>query len=450
MTALEVFFPNARLPELGKVKIGGLGAARTAAGGTSYRQPVKADCFTLTTLTRGPDVGGARGDLIPDADLMASLKEYASPDGKLRQLPIYVLSNDLDEVMQTAWVWYGGRTVAARSDGFKVTWFNDRATGRPLPTPLVEDWKPEYLELKTPNGKATLFKQHTVFNCVIAANAAKWGGVFKFRTTSVISARQMYAGLVHLATLTGGILVGLPLMLVVRPIQVAPEGKATTVYVVHVEMRGSDLQQIQIEAVKRATWQLENRKQVQSLQLEYRRLLLPPGQEAPADASEINEEFQPETAGDKPPAPPPDPYWTRVMQGEVVDVELEPTAPEAPVAKEPAAVDPAASVKPADDATDPAETLFEAPAAPQPPAPPSELRQRVNSVFRAIAKHRGTPFEKPWNAAMVKMGMDGETIEHFPEDRLAGLMVQANKVLAMNSIDASPYLPGGPEYQPLP
>ncbi|MBE3126654.1 MAG: ERF family protein, partial [Acidobacteria bacterium] len=105
----------------------------------------------------------------------------------------------------------------------------------------------------------------------------------------------------------------------------------------------------------------------------------------------------------------------------------------APVAKEPPAVDPAASGTPTDDATAPAETLFEARA-----AAPSELRQRVHSVFRAIAKHRGTPFEKQWNAAMAKMGTDGEIVEHFPENRLAGLMVQANRVLAMNSIDASP------------
>ena len=49
--------------------------------------------------------------------------------------------------------------------------------------------------------------------------------VYKFRTTSRISASQLVGSLVQLQQLTGGVLRGLPLQLVVRPIRVTPDGK---------------------------------------------------------------------------------------------------------------------------------------------------------------------------------------------------------------------------------
>ena len=41
-----------RLPELGKIKIGGLGQERQARSGGTYRQPVKDDHFTIKNLHR--------------------------------------------------------------------------------------------------------------------------------------------------------------------------------------------------------------------------------------------------------------------------------------------------------------------------------------------------------------------------------------------------------------
>ena len=84
-------------------------------GGT-YRLPRKDDHFTVTTLHRDKD-----GALIPDKALMAELAQYADPDGKIRQLPVCLLSDDLEDVIQTAWVWYVGKKVAARSDGVTLT-----------------------------------------------------------------------------------------------------------------------------------------------------------------------------------------------------------------------------------------------------------------------------------------------------------------------------------------
>lgn len=289
-----------RICELGKIKIGAKeDKVRKTATGKEWRAPVKLDHFLITTMQRT-----AGGDLVLDSDLMNRLKEkHGDKDGNLRQIPVMLLSNDIEDVMQSAFVFYNGKTVAARSDGKKVTWFYD-GTKR-LEKPTEEEWTKEMADSKNDRG-VPFFKLHSVFNCVIASNDSRWGGVYKFRTTSRITADQLYGSLLHLQSLTGGILVGLPLMLVVRPIQVAPEGKPTTVYVVHAELRGPDMQAIQSQALKIAEFQLQNTKRIQHAQIEYRKLLVAPGHETGDEAEAIIEEFTPEQLAAQE-APPTDP-----------------------------------------------------------------------------------------------------------------------------------------------
>ncbi len=285
-----------RVCELGKIKIGGLGEERQKSSGSgTYRMPEKHDCFTVTTLHRD-----AKGDLIPDAELMASLKDMADPDGKLRQLPISLLSNDLEDVMQAAYVWYQGKRLAGRGDGKTLTKFFDLGRQQWLATPDVRPWKPEYADLTGPDGKK-LFKLHVTLNCVIAAPSARWGGVYKFRSTSQITAEGLYGSFTQLRLLTGGQLRGLPLRLVVRPIQVSPEGKPITVYVVHAELRGPDLQAIQTLALERAKHEIDNAKQLGELQQQYRALLAAPGdRETEEEQAEVAAEFHPEPADGEP------------------------------------------------------------------------------------------------------------------------------------------------------
>jgi hypothetical protein len=149
------------------------------------------------------------------------------------------------------------------------------------------------MEWKTPKG-LPLFKLHSVFNCVIAAQEARWGGVYRFRTTSIISFRQLHGSLVHLSQLTGGILIGMPLTLVVHPIQVSPEGKPTTVHVVHVELRGGDMVELQRQALSYSEYRLKFADQIQSTTRQYRKLLSGPGMESQTEAKDIAEEFAPE------------------------------------------------------------------------------------------------------------------------------------------------------------
>lgn len=303
---LSDFF-SPRLTELGKVKIGGLGQERTSAKGSTYRQPEKHDYFTITTMNRTP-----KGDLAPDMELMNQLLQtHGSGEPRaLRQLPIRLLSDDIEDVMQSAYLWYGGKTLAARGDGKAVTWFNDPATGRRLAEPKTEPWDDALLDLRMPDTSrgpgAKLFKLHTTFNCVIAAKEARWGGVYKFRTTSIISGSQLYGSLVETLRLTCGVLVGMPLMLVVRPKMVAPDGKPTTIYVVHVELRGAEMRAIQDQALTQMRYAVEFKSEMEASKAQYRKMLAAPGEhESADDAGDINQEFQPETVGETVEKAPP-------------------------------------------------------------------------------------------------------------------------------------------------
>jgi len=327
MSNLDLMFPNARLTELGKIKVGGLGSVRQSAKGRAWRAPEKHSYFTITTMNRGPDQAGARGDLLNDTQLMDELKQnpaLCDENGNLVRLPIFVMSNDIGTIMQSSYVWYGGRTVGARTqiqgEGLVVTWFHDRTNGNKLAEPVTEPWNPDCLTLANSQG-ALLFKKHTVFNCIIASTSARFGGVYKFRTTSVITGDQLYSALVDLAGKCAGMLVGLPMYLFVAPRQVAPDGKPTTVYTVGLEMRGADLLELRNRAVEMAKALAGREEQMKEIEAQQRKLLVAPGMEPQAEAAEINEEFSPDTAHDEPPAPAEDADWIEIIdKGEIPEI----------------------------------------------------------------------------------------------------------------------------------
>lgn len=288
-----------RVTELGKIKIGKKEEQeRTTSKGATWRAPQKLDHFLITTTQRD-----GRGDLITDEALMQRLAtEHASDDGLLREIPITLLSDDIGEVFQSNYVYYAGRKVIARSDGETITWLCDPKTLEPLAEPRVAQNRDRWVETAKDGKGNRLFKPHGTLNCVIASASARWGGVYKFRTTSIISIEQLYGSLVHIQQLTGGVLQGIPLRLVVRPVEVSPDGKATTVYVVHVELRGSDLGEIQRQAVQLAQMRLTNARQLQAAKQEYLRLLRAPGENEPEDEqADVAEEFHPGPQNAKPP-----------------------------------------------------------------------------------------------------------------------------------------------------
>jgi len=291
MALLDLVRP--RVTELGKIKIGGKDEkVRQSKGGGTWRAPKKLDHFLITGMARTE-----AGDLVQDIELMDRLaQKHADADGKLRKLPIILCSNDIEDIMQARYVWYGGKRVAGRSDGKTVVWYGNPKTMKfRNEGPIEEPWKDEYLDLAGPNG-SKLFKLHSVFNCMIASDVARWGGLYKFRTTSRITASQLLGSMMHIHQLTGGVLRGLPMQLVIRPMMVEPDGKPTKVFVVHCELTGADLLAIRGCALELAKSEAENSRQLRTAQIEYRRLLSAPGEdETYEESTDVAEEFHPET-----------------------------------------------------------------------------------------------------------------------------------------------------------
>ena len=270
--------------EIGKIKIGGRGIARQSKSGGTYRQPEKYDHFVITTLFRDDKTE----NFVLDTPLMDALKDHADKDGKIRSIPILFGSNNLDEVMQTSYTWYIGKTCGARTDGQTITFFCDPKTGQRLPEPKEYKWHTDYLELPDPTSRQPkkLLKRFTTLNCMIASPAARFGGFYRFRTTSEISSRQLYGSLMHFAGPRGlcpGTLRGLPFRLVVRPMPVAPDGKPSIVQVVHVEYVNSDLKALQAAAHDQRKLELEGIQMVVAAAEQYKMLLASQKDDEPDD-----------------------------------------------------------------------------------------------------------------------------------------------------------------------
>jgi len=391
-----------RVTQLGHIKIGGLGASRQSASGGTWRMPRKDDHFTITTLHRSKE-----GDLIVDQLLMDQLlHEWADPtDGKLRQLPIRVLSDDINDVLQATYCWYTKKSCGARSDGRKVTWYQCPHLGPDFgalyPTPEVEDWdEVRHLAMRDNKGNP-LFKLHGVFNCIIAAKESRFGGVYRFRTTSVISVKQLYSSLLEIMALTGGVLTGMPLMLVVRPQNVSPAGQATTVYTVHCEIRGRDVAQLQQQALEQQRWALEHKAKMIATQTQYRALLCAPepAEEAAHIAAEFHAESQQIAAApanylDDTPAAPP----------------VEAAAPPVPVDPAPVAPAPPAPVPP--------------PPPPAPPAPPAG--KPVISAADVAALKQAIDL-CGFDIGRVLTALHLSSLDQFPAEHLAGLWYRINQ-----------------------
>lgn len=266
--------------ELGRVKIGGRGEKRKTKDGKIWYLPRKDDHFTITNMTREAE---GDGDFETDHVLMKELlADYGETDadGKryLRQIPVRALSDEIDDVLYASFAWYGNRECGARSDGKTVTWYRNPKTRAVCDPPKVEAFTEQHL-LMTDSTKYRnkLFKLHCNVSLVIASRTARFGGVYRFRTTSVISFKQMYASLLHIQQLTGGILMGVPLMMCIRPMQVNPEvggqRQGATIYVTHFEVRGPDLMRIQADTAKQAQFRLEYASRIREMQERSRALM---------------------------------------------------------------------------------------------------------------------------------------------------------------------------------
>jgi len=245
-----------RLAEVGKIKIGGKGAERKKTGGKSgtYQLPIRYDHFVITNTERGTD-----GNFVPDLELMEKIdprdnwkdgQEYAKP----KEIPIIFLFDDIDMNFRTEYAYYQGAKCLCRGDGeIAERMYLKAGKQTVLDIEELPDLIPTYKSVKIdvkagekhkiicdtekcqfaqPDAKgATRCKPSGVLSCMIPANM-NVGGVYRFRTHSWNTISNILASLELIKTITGGLLVGLPMKLQFLKKSTTDHGNVSVVNVV--------------------------------------------------------------------------------------------------------------------------------------------------------------------------------------------------------------------------
>lgn len=358
----------------GQIKIGGKKEQRaTRDGQGTWAPPRKDDHFTITKTIR--EGGDPNANLIVNTEIMTALVQqgWADDDGKIRRLPIALLRDDIEEVFPTAYVAYAGKSLACRGDGETATRNINPSTGEQYPEPIQVECPCERLQPDANGVRRCKF--NGILHCALRLPGhAVIGSVYRWRTTSEISCQQMVT---HLGDIldAAGTLRGLPLVLVLRPQQVSPQGKPTTVYVCHVDLC-EDLVIAQRQALEAANMRKQLAGDLFAAREEkYTATLQLPGAEDPDELPEVVAEYYPDEI-----------LGTTPAGAEVVS--RPPHA--APIADPLAGLMPEAP--PYDPATDNVHTLRQ-PEAPAKPEAPPEVTPPATRTRRTKCKQCGELFE---------------------------------------------------------
>jgi hypothetical protein len=301
-----------QLAERGKIKIGGLGDERKKQGSNeTYRLPVKHDYITITTMQRDQ-----AGRLIPDTTLMEKIRQAQNVQ-KLTEIPVRLLYDDIDLNFPTRYSCYKGNQCWCTGDGERAQRLGEGE---------IPDTTPGTVRLAKPNEYGTVscpcervestYAQRD--KCkpmgtlqVLLEGVDRVGGVWRFRTTSWNSVNAILSSLVLIKTITGGVLSGILLHLVLSPKTVTvpagpTAGQNMVVYVMSLEYRGPEekLAELGYDITKK---RIDRQIRMETLEVEARKLLVAPHQEAPQDQAETAAEFYHEAA-DVGFTAPPGPY----------------------------------------------------------------------------------------------------------------------------------------------
>ena len=245
------------LPEVGKIKIGGLSERRLQKkdGSGEWQPPVKFDHFLVTTLERGPDNNFLRNEAI-----------HKALGDKPKQIPIFLPYENLELNFQSRYACYTGKTLWCSGDGqaaFRLV--AGKAEREQVQCPC-ERQSPTY------TGKDKC-KMHGTLGCIVRG-ATSIGGIWKFRTTGYNTTTGLTASLAYLQLQTGGHLARIPLLLTIRAKAATNplDGKAVTIQVVGVEFDG-DAEKLAGTVVEIIQKDAEFRRKLISVERETMKLL---------------------------------------------------------------------------------------------------------------------------------------------------------------------------------
>lgn len=338
------------LPEIGKIKIGKKGQFMKSKGGKDFQPPQKLDHFVITTLNRGND-----GNLLVDTELMKSLAGLPANASKekiasisLKEIDIIFPYDEISLNFQTFYGKYSSSKCHCRGNG-------------EVALKLMEDSKsPEWNEIdckpavcefySPPNPEGTQSCKMNGILSMILMEAPRVGGVYKFRTTSFITIRNIRSALGEILSITNGILAGIPFKLVVKPQQVQPQNMkgAIVVHTVNVEWVGdipSLLEKAKTVALHRSQARMDLRK------LESNAKLALESAPPEIEAKDIVEEFYPQ-----------------VVEAEIVADKSKPKEPEEKTSEP--------EVEPAQEEASPEHEGNESKASEPEPEPPKEEKKK--------------------------------------------------------------------------
>ena len=271
-----------RLFEVGKIKIGEKGAETQSSKGTKFQPPKKLDHFIVTTAQRGDN-----GNFLHDIPLMEKIaKETGQHPLKLQRLPVTVLHNDIAGNLHCFRGYYTRRRcickcpidLANPEKQQKATFYHEdgnvRAEGDCNPD-KCQYWKDDKCKL---SGILS----------VIIRSAPTIGGVWKYRTTSHNTIRALLGSKHLIKSMTGGLLSGLDLDMVLAPMTTAKsDGGQVTIFVVRLEYPAS-FQELKDHALKMLKAQTSTDREIRAL-LEGPEIF----EETPQDQQDVGEEFYP-------------------------------------------------------------------------------------------------------------------------------------------------------------
>lgn len=271
---------NARISEIGKIKIGGKGAEKTSKKDgkeKKWRQPVKFGHFKVTATERGPD-----GNFLPDDEVMKTLKEKQGTD-EPKELRIRFPFDDIDMNFHTSYQFYNGSKLACKGDGEKaVRKDND---GNMVEAACDTDTC-QYMK----SGKC---KVSGILSCYLP-DSPSFGGVYRFRTHGWNSVGGILKALQDYSKYTGGILQGLPFKLKFIKKHTEEHGNVPVVALV---MDGVELNDMRRLAIEEKKGRAELSFDMKALELEVREAGYEPDTDDPED---VEAEFYTEDEPDGP------------------------------------------------------------------------------------------------------------------------------------------------------
>jgi hypothetical protein len=271
-----------QLAERGKIKIGEKGETKTSQGGKQFAMPRKLDHFLITTMQRD-----AAGRLLSDTALMARLQPEG---GKITDIPVRLLYDDIDLNFQTRYACYRGNRCWCSGDGEKAQRLAGENNGKYQEVLCsCERVDPYYTGQDRCKILGTLQ--------LLIEGTDRIGGVWKYRTTSWNTVNAILSSLALIKTITGGPLAGIPLWMVLSPktVTVPNSGQNMVVFVVSLEYRGPE-QELAELGYNIARRRIEHRVKLEQIEDDARRLLLPPHAEPIEEQAETGAEFFPDVA----------------------------------------------------------------------------------------------------------------------------------------------------------